>query len=308
MSDHTSPSNVEAWGEAVSAYLDGELPQEEAARVEELLQRDPKARRWADDARRLSAACQAAPASRPSGDLAPAVLAEALRRQATGATPATDDRATTVDRAEPDGEIGLPFDRVSGAWRWLGLAVAATLLFSFFGRPGATPQRGAELERGLAALQQAAPEVRVRDVAVTPAMLGQLQRRLALQSARQAQLPSELMNVSRRGVVVQPAEPALPPAEELGEELFYVDASEEEVDRLLSELDSVHVTEPSRPTEPTAAPTATATKPPGVRAVRIRLKLRPDASGAAGAAPLQASGAAPQRKLVLLRIKVRRPQ
>lgn len=330
----TSPSNptlTEDWGERISAYVDGELSPADAAAVEQRLASDPEARRLADELRAVGDACRLAPAPAFNTDLSQAVLAEALRRQSEGRQPEgrLADEDALVERLEPEGEYGLPFGKASRGWSWMGVAVAAALLISFYGRPNqpsgaptiakstpaAAAQQRADLQRLVAALRQASPAVQVRNVVASPAMVDQLRQRFAMQSPQRAQLPNELMTVSQRtGMVVEAADPQASPVEQEGEELLYVDASEEEIDQLLADLQKKQGgelfqveggREPSA--EPAAAPAPQRTTATPPRAVRIRLQLKPGAKllVSPDQAATASQAAAPGRKLVVLRIKVR---
>ena len=291
------------WGERISAYLDGELSAAETAEVERYLADEPAARRLADELRAVSQTVQAAPAPTFNNDLASSVMAEALRRQATG-----EGAAELPGRLEPEGEFGLPFGKSARGWSWAGVAVAAAVLISFFGRPerpaapgGGLAANPRPIEQAVLAMQQTAPNLRVVDYQPTPAQLSLLRRHLAVQPAS---LPGELMTVSQRsGVTVEAADP-----QSLGgaqEQLVYVDADEAELDRLLADLDGAKQVGADRAT---AAPPAAKAN---VRAVPLRIKLSPEAI-----AKLQQqaqSGAASQakpggRRLLVLRIRVKPAQ
>ncbi|QDT67313.1 hypothetical protein MalM25_02100 [Planctomycetes bacterium MalM25] len=284
----------EVWGERISAYLDGELSVAEAADVERYLADEPAARRLADDLRGVSRTVQGSPAPTFNNDLASSVVAEALRRQATG-----EDAAELPDRLEPEGDFGLPFGKSARGWSWAGVAVAAAVLISFYGRPERPAGPGVAvtqqpIDQAVYAIQQATPNLRVVDYQATPDKLERLRRYFAVPSAQRANLPSGLMTV---------AEAADP--QSLGgsqEQLVYVDAEEAELDRLLADLDGAKQVGVDRSTPaPPAAPSK-------VRAVPLRIKLSPEAiaklkqqAQAKGATPTAPGG----RRLVVLRIRVK---
>lgn len=286
----------EVWGERISAYLDGELSAAETAEVERYLDDEPAARQLADGLRAVSQTVQAAPAPTFNNDLASSVMAEALRRQAAG-----EDTAELPGHLEPEGEFGLPFGKSARGWSWAGVAVAAAVLISFYGRPerpaapgGGLAANPRPIEQAVLAMQQTAPNLHVVDYQATPAKLDLLRRRLAVQPAN---LPGELMTV---------AEAADP--QSLGgsqEQLVYVDADEAELDRLLADLDGARQVGADR-----AVPTPPAAKA-SVRAVPLRIKLSPEAIAKLKqqAQSNAASQAKPGgRRLVVLRIRVKPAQ
>lgn len=302
----TLPDEV---GERISAYLDGELSQREAAEVERLLASDPTAKLYADELRGLSQLCQTAPSPTFTRDLSSSVMAEALRRQAMSET------NNEEELAEPESYYGLPLGKGSRGWVWGILAAAAAVMIGFYGRPEA-PQGRAQIAQQnaavnsqqlasyLNAMQQASPGMQVVNYQATPQQLQQLRQRLAFQPAQPAQrtqLPGALMAVS------EPADNA-----DAEDQLVYVEGEQAELDRLLGELkegeDGALVkvapdrTQAAKPA-PTAGPTPQpATGPmPTLRAVPLRVTLTPEQI-----AQLQQQHlvpGAPQRRFVVLRIQ-----
>lgn len=287
----------EVWGERISAYLDGELSPAEAADVERYLADEPAARRLADALRAVSQTVQGASVPAFQNDLSSSVVAEALRRQATG-----EEGAELPDRLEPEGEFGLPFGKSARGWSWAGVAVAAAVLISFYGRPERPAGPGVAatqqpIEQAVYAMQQSTPNLRVVEYQATPDKLERLRRHFSVPSAQRANLPGGLMTV---------AEAADP--QTLGgsqEQLVYVDANEAELDRLLADVDGAKQVGADRAA---AAPPAAA---PKVRAVPLRIKLSPEAiaklkqQAQANGASQAASGG---RRLVVLRIRVKPAQ
>lgn len=308
LNNATLPDGV---GERISAYLDGELSQREAVEVERLLASDPAARRFADELRGLSALCQqamghAGPAPSFTRDLSSSVVAEALRRQATGETDGTDDSAD--DLAEPESYYGLPLGKGSRGWVWAVVAAAAAVMIGFYGRPDAPRSRAQvaqqravvnsqQLASYLNAMQQASPGMQVVNYQATPERLQQLRQRLAFQPAQRTQLPGALMAVS------EPADNA-----DAEDQLVYVEGEQADLDRLLGELkdgeDGALVkVAPDR--MPTAAPVTTPM--PTLRAVPLRVTLTPEQIAQLQQQQrlqAQATGAAP-RRFVVLRIQFR---
>lgn len=294
-------------GERIVAYLDGELTAPEATEVERLLADNPAAQRLADDFRGVSRACSESPEPVFTRDLSSSVVAEALRRQAAG-----EGTVEPVDRLEPDGDFGLPFGKASRNWAWAVVAAAAAVMIAFNGPSdstsptGASPQGGqvaVQLPQHLRAMQRAAPGVQVVNFQATPDMVARLRQRLALQSAQRAQLPGELMEVSQKGVVVEPADTALSP--ESDEQLLYLDADEAELDRLLNELNqeeegALVPVEPDAPQRQAAKPAPS----PGIRAVPLRVKVSPEQLASLLQQQQQAAPEG-QRRIVVLRIQLK---
>ncbi len=302
----------EELGERISAYLDGELSQREAADVERLLASDPAARRFADDLRSLGQLCHAAPAPTFTRDLSSSVVAEALRRQATGQ--ANNDE----DLAEPESYYGLPLGKGSRGWVWAVVAAAAAVMIGFFGRPEA-PQgraqiaqqnaavRSQQLASYLNAMKQASPGMQVVNYQATPERLRQLRQRLAFQQPQRAQLPGALMAVS------EPANNA-----DAEDQLVYVEGEQAELDRLLSELDdgeggSLVTVAPNQSAsgqsaKPKTVPQAVPQPAPNVRAVPLRVKLTPEQIAALlqqQQLRQQQHPGATQRRFVILRIQLK---
>ena len=299
-------------GERISAYLDGELSQRKAAEVERLLVSDPAARRFADDVRGLSQLCHTSPAPTFTRDLSASVMAEALRRQATG------ESSNDEELAEPESYYGLPLGTGSRGWVWAVVAAAAAVMIGFYGRPEA-PQGRAQIAQQnaavnsqqlaayLNAMQQASPGMRVVNYQATPERLQQLRQRLAFQPAQpsqRTQLPGALMAVS------EPADNA-----DAEDQLVYVEGDQAELDRLLGELNDgedgalVKVapdrTQAAKPS-PTTANSSTQLPTQTLRAVPLRVKLTPEQIAQLQQRQqliqAQTPGAAP-RRFVVLRIQ-----
>lgn len=308
---NVTPSNTalpDEVGQRISAYLDGELSAHEAAEVERLLADDPVARRFADELRAVSGLCHSAPAPVFATDLSKSVVAEALRRQATGGRQAAGEAAE--DLAEPESYYGLPLGKSSRSWGWAVVAAAAAVMIGFYGRPEApkgrpqvaqTQQQRAvvnsqQLASYLRAVQQSSPGMQLVNYQTTPERYQQLRQRLAFQPVQRAQLPGALMAVS------EPAEPA-------GDEdqLVYLEGDEAELDRLLGELDgqdgSLVKVAPDQKI-PTATPKVAPAPMPTLRAVPLRVTLTPEQIAALIEKQKQANPNAPQRRFIVLRIKV----
>lgn len=294
--------------ERISAYLDGELSPEERAEVERLLAEDPKAQRLMQELRAVSQTLRAEPQAAFTTDLSSVVIAEGLKRKEA-------ERVEVAERLEPEGDFGLPFERNSRSWGWAGVAAAAAIMISFFGRPGAAPPRQIaqqtkpqavqQLDQRLLALQRVNPNVQVVNYNLTPQQLQLLQRRIA----PSRQLPVALASAKSAGVVVEPSEGGL--AADQDEQLLVVDAEQAQLDRLLAELEqegggaSFQVgTDRSADSaaRQAAAPVASAQAAPGkINAVRINLKVTPEG---VVATPAQAAGDSSKRRVVVLRIKL----
>ncbi|HVW39278.1 MAG TPA: zf-HC2 domain-containing protein [Pirellulales bacterium] len=145
--------------ELLSAYLDGELSEEERARVEQMLAERPEARQLLDELRALSGGFEALPRHRLEADFAPRVLRAAEREMLTddppGETPAappqsaaifSSDAAASAARdhaVRPAARQAHQFDWKR--WRrplaWAGAAMAAGLLLMVMerGRQGVAP-------------------------------------------------------------------------------------------------------------------------------------------------------------------------
>jgi anti-sigma factor RsiW len=295
-------------GERISAYLDGELSQREAAEVERLLASDPTARLYADELRGLSQLCHTAPAPTFTRDLSSSVMAEALRRQALGEASNNDE-----ELSEPESYYGLPLGKGSRGWVWGILAAAAAVMIGFYGRPEAPQSRAQiaqqnaavnsqQLASYLNAMQQASPGMQVVNYQATPQQLQQLRQRLAFQPAQRTQLPGALMAVS------EPADNA-----EAEDQLVYVEGEQAELDRLLGELKngedgSLVTVAPNHPAanqsaKPKPAPQVAVQPTPTLRAVPLRVKLTPEQIAQLQQRQQQVVPGAPQRRFVVLRIQ-----
>jgi hypothetical protein len=137
--------------ELLSAYLDGELPREERARVEEWLAASADHRRLFDDLQAIRRELQALPQQSLDTDFSNRVLAVIRERSgdasasppaASGASP-TDASGTTPSvpikpASLPARHLGMP------AWRWFAAGVAATLAAVIVGM-NAAPEAMAEI-------------------------------------------------------------------------------------------------------------------------------------------------------------------
>ena len=146
--------------ELLSAYLDGELSDEERARVEQMLAEQPEARQLLDDLRALRGSFEGLPRHRLEGDFAARVLRAAEREllagdgdgetPASAAVPPGDGRSSSgaAVAASPNGDLRPAERRGPGfdwaRWRrpiaWAGAALAAGLLLMVVDRrppPGA---------------------------------------------------------------------------------------------------------------------------------------------------------------------------
>lgn len=237
--------SIDTWGELLSAHQDGETTAAEAATVEQRLATDPAVQRLADELSEVSRRVKQAPAAKvASRDLKAAVLAEALSRQAAGEGAGVEP----ARNLEPEGALGLPFGSASRGWAWAGVAVAATVLISFFGKPGHGPpardpviamsrehDTSREVEQALQAMRKSTPGLQVVNYQATPQVWKVLQRRLALQ---RASLPGVLGSAQPQGVIVEPVDGDQPLLEDGEEQLIYVDADPGELDRLLKEVEA----------------------------------------------------------------------
>lgn len=145
--------------ELLSAYLDGELSEEERARVEQMLAEQPEARQLLDELRALSGGFEALPRHRLEADFASRVLRAAERELLTedtlGDAPAASPRSAAsssndgTDSSARDHAIRpaerRPFAIDWKRWRrplaWAGAAMAAGLLLMVMerGRPNVAP-------------------------------------------------------------------------------------------------------------------------------------------------------------------------
>jgi hypothetical protein len=118
--------------ELLSAYLDGELPTEERARVEQLLVGNPAARQLLDEMRALSSTLQSLPVQKLDEDLSQRVLRMAERRMLSGTSPAaqpelSDESPQPASVAWRSIGEGLRRPRT---WLWPAIALAVGLLLS----------------------------------------------------------------------------------------------------------------------------------------------------------------------------------
>lgn len=156
--------------ELLSAYLDGELPAEERARVEQLLSGQPESRQLLEELRANKTSLERMPRMRLGHDFADQVLRQAEKEVLTkGRETAEADKARGrwVERAEAvDAAGGLTWQRVRRPAIWAALALAAGLVIMFLDRdrlqprqvvvaPGVAAPRGGEI--GAPAAVPAAP-------------------------------------------------------------------------------------------------------------------------------------------------------
>ena len=255
-------------GERLSAYLDGELPVEERPEIERLLASDPAAQRLADELRSVGKTCAEMP-SPAFGDLTSSVLADAERRKAAG--------EGFVDRLEPEGEFGLPFGRSSRGWAWAGVAVAASLVIGFYGRPAPPSARtiarkppassslqmasfSPAVQQAIPQMRQTMPQLRVVRIAITPERLEQL--------------------LAQRGIQVRPASGSPEPASRTKDQLMLVSAEGPRLANLMSDLEkeeSIFRVEVDRdlPTPPTGSLGNSGAAPAQSVAIRITIQIRP---------------------------------
>ncbi len=102
--------------ELLSAYVDGELTDQELAEVEQRLANDPQAQQLVDEIRALSQQVQSLPRQSISEDLRATIMRRAEREMLLGNQP---------QKSLPQKESGN-----HRRWVWAALAVAATLLLS----------------------------------------------------------------------------------------------------------------------------------------------------------------------------------
>jgi hypothetical protein len=144
--------------ELLSAYLDGELPTEERARVEQLLAGNPAARQLLDEMRALSSTLQSLPVQKLDEDLSQRVLRMAERRMLSGTPPAA--------QPEPSDESPQPASvawrsigeglRRPRTWLWPAIALAVGLLLSVRSPEAPNPPAEPRLaERQLATARKA---------------------------------------------------------------------------------------------------------------------------------------------------------
>ena len=120
----TNADSASSWptpgdDELLSAYVDGELSEQQVAEVERRLESDAAARRLVDELRAISSVVRQLPANSAPAGLA-AGVAQRLNAEAT---------ASTEPKSAPS---GWSFGRSPRSWAWAGLAVAAALLVMVF--------------------------------------------------------------------------------------------------------------------------------------------------------------------------------
>jgi anti-sigma factor RsiW len=99
--------------ELLSAYVDGELDEDQRAQVEERLRDDPRGKQLVDELRDLSATLQALPREQVGSDLRAGVMQQI---EAKVISPSSrEDRGSGMRR-----------------WAWAAMAIAATLLLSVY--------------------------------------------------------------------------------------------------------------------------------------------------------------------------------
>ncbi|TWT88193.1 hypothetical protein Mal64_16720 [Pseudobythopirellula maris] len=255
MNHHTTnPTNgggMPVDAELLSAFVDGELSPDDAARVDEALRTSAEARSLVDDFRRLRSVMDAPAGVSLNRDLAPAVLQQAHAER---------------EEAEWSGGIGASFGGSSRGWVWGGVAAAAALFISFFGAPQGkqAPQAGAPSAGAVAShnaarsaravpvslandprlvrVMQANPGMRLVSVRATPEGRRSIERLLASQGialarGRQAAVAPQLVNADRAGLIVETSSaPSL--AETEDDEFVLVDADNRQVQTLLDKMHS----------------------------------------------------------------------
>jgi anti-sigma factor RsiW len=145
--------------ELLSAYLDGELSEDERARVEQLLAEQPEARQLLDELRALSGGFEALPRHRLEADFASRVLRAAERELLADDSPGDAPAASPQSAASSSNDVAAssarddsirPAERQAHKfdwkrWRrplaWAGAAMAAGLLLMVMdrGRQGVAP-------------------------------------------------------------------------------------------------------------------------------------------------------------------------
>lgn len=120
--------------ELLSAYLDGELPREERARVEEWLAASADHRRLFDDLQAIRRELQALPHQSLDTGFSDRVLAVIRERSGdSSASPPVASGASAIDAHEPTPSVSIkpaslpPRHLGMPAWRWFAAGVAATL-------------------------------------------------------------------------------------------------------------------------------------------------------------------------------------
>lgn len=145
--------------ELLSAYLDGELPAEERARVERWLAEQPDSRQLLEELRSIKNSLERLPRDRLPHDFAEHVLRQAEREVLTsrhdGGTGHESNKPgvlSKVDRATPldvqeiaDRPAGLSWQRLRRPVLWASLALAAGLLVMFLDRERLRPAGGRQV-------------------------------------------------------------------------------------------------------------------------------------------------------------------
>ncbi|HVC97010.1 MAG TPA: zf-HC2 domain-containing protein, partial [Pirellulales bacterium] len=166
-------------GELLSAYLDGELPADQRARVERLLAERPESRQLLDELRALRGTLEAVPRYRLEDDFAARVLRAAERAMLSGdalflgqtgpSAPVAGDAHAEGDAAEANGhsreagkpvpassqeatwssrEPGWSWQRARRPMLWSCLALAAALLIMLVQPDGPAARREREVALG----------------------------------------------------------------------------------------------------------------------------------------------------------------
>ncbi|MBN2216280.1 MAG: zf-HC2 domain-containing protein, partial [Pirellulales bacterium] len=117
--------------ELLSAYLDGELPAEERARVERWLDEDAAARRRLDELRAVTVSMKNLPAHRLDEDLSARVLRAAEHRILAEPAATADDapRPAATDETRSTRRILRRF-LTPRAIAWSGVAIAVAILLT----------------------------------------------------------------------------------------------------------------------------------------------------------------------------------
>jgi len=132
--------------ELLSAYVDGELTDDQRAAVERRLAADPAAQQTVEALRELSATLQDFSSSAPSGGLGASFTAEVVQRVKADLPSHSQARQSKADQSH-EGRAGdsatagrsLPVGRSPRGWLWAGMALAAALLMAV-----ALPETGRE--------------------------------------------------------------------------------------------------------------------------------------------------------------------
>lgn len=143
------------WQETLSAYVDGELSPDQAARVRERLETDGESRRLVDELTRISEAVRSLPRERAPDDLAPAVMHAAERRGGG------DDPTPRDHRSNGHASGGFTLGRSPRGWMFAGAAIAASVLIMALNRNGGGPDMVAKQDAAAdkpAASERSEPE------------------------------------------------------------------------------------------------------------------------------------------------------